>query len=659
MLPLYEAFRSIDVPEKIAAHIFDSNDQHLTQIKNLNKINIFIGANNSGKSLLLREILKSDSKKYYSDEKWHELKLLFHDTLFHLLSQVSEIHPSRNIIALLHSDGKIIFSFEPLYEIRDSLLDRVGDFQIDSIIEKLNSLKTVDLKLDRNASYRLLDNNHLIIHLNRTIENINRVNNIFKWLTKFQEEVPSLVDTLLKYKFSDNSNQLKKYYIPSIRTLRAFATQANIEAETKREYGFDEVVVISNGQKFPGQVFKLTNSKYSLKQQLISFEAFLSKEFFDSKKVSLTYSTEDNVLLIKIGEEYERPIHELGDGLHMIVILTYPFFFYSGGMIGIEEPELFMHPGLQKTFIKFLQENERTKEFQIFITTHSNHIIDSINNSNDISLFSIKKQLSESNTEIEKIAKFKIENLAFGNKNLLSLLGITSTSVYLSNCTIWVEGITDKLYISKFISEYFNSTDISSKYSHCKEYKEGINYSFALTGGDSIIHWDFSEESEYNDTLNNIIARKFCSKALIIVDNDFGKNKERKDRLKKILNERFLELKLPEIENYLSKETILNTILEYPSIEKNSEAIIINASKLTDTKKIKVGKLIDTQFLKGINSVKKFSSSKSIAGSIKATEKFIFCSKALPHINSNNLTPESKKLVETILDFIISHNNIN
>lgn len=75
MLPLYEGFRKYDVPSNLQGELFDSDNQALAELINLNKINIFVGPNNSGKSLLLREIVKTQSKTYYGDEKWRKSRV--------------------------------------------------------------------------------------------------------------------------------------------------------------------------------------------------------------------------------------------------------------------------------------------------------------------------------------------------------------------------------------------------------------------------------------------------------------------------------------------------------------------------------------------------------------------------------------------------------
>ena len=99
--------------------------------------------------------------------------------------------------------------------------------------------------------------------------------------------------------------------------------------------------------------------------------------------------------MIKIGQESQRPVYLLGDGIQMIIILLWPFFFKKSGIISIEEPELYIHPGFQKKFIQFVCTSEKTRHFQIFIATHSNHIVDSINHSDLVSLYTVSKQIKK------------------------------------------------------------------------------------------------------------------------------------------------------------------------------------------------------------------------------------------------------------------------
>ncbi len=652
MLEFFESYRSIDIPEKLRNDLLDSNDAILQKIESLNKINIFIGPNNSGKSLLIREILKSNSKKYIGENIWAQIQqqVSFYDKI---INDLQNAFPANNISIFRSTQYGVIFSFDDLISMRGQFKQYRNEYDINSMIQHLNSFFNRDFIIDENLSYQFVDRTSQVPSNINNYSNRNILESVFKALNNLKEESVEVIKKLTALLPNSSEFEKIKIYVPAVRTLRSFADRWKLDEEIKAEYKFDKAISLISGQNFSSEFSK--NRAYEKKKPIISFEKFLSEEFFESQNVDITYDEDSKTILIKIGDEKERPIYDLGDGLQMIIILMYPFFFNKGGIVAIEEPELYVHPGLQKAFIKFLTTNPKTKDFQIFIASHSNHIIDSINFSSDISIFSIHKKLTGEKGDDEINAKFIIENVAFGYSNLLNLLGITSTSVYLANCTIWVEGITDKIYLQKFIEEYLKQVIISDKFKQCIEYKEGIHYSFAFTAGDSIVHWDFADDSEYEQILDKVIVKKFCAKSMLIVDEDFGKNLERKKRLTELLKERFIVLELPEIENYLPLSALKNTALMYSSIEKVIEDVSqINITD-EDICENRIGKLLDREIHSKYASAKSFSTSER-NGSLKPTDKVDFCKKSLAFITQQNLTEQAKKIVENILNFIVERN---
>ena len=67
--------------------------------------------------------------------------------------------------------------------------------------------------------------------------------------------------------------------------------------------------------------------------------------------------------------------------------------------------------------------------------------------------------------------KFKVINSSPNDIDILNQLGVNNSSVFMANCTIWVEGISDKIYLNKYLKTYIESKGL-------KDFKEGIDYSF-------------------------------------------------------------------------------------------------------------------------------------------------------------------------------------
>ena len=67
---------------------------------------------------------------------------------------------------------------------------------------------------------------------------------------------------------------------------------------------------------------------------------------------------------------------------------------------------------------------------------------------------------------------------------LLKELGVQNSSVFLTNATIWVEGITDRLYLRAYMKKYLSElkrSDTSKdkeKFLKYSQLKEDIHYSF-------------------------------------------------------------------------------------------------------------------------------------------------------------------------------------
>lgn len=637
---------SYPVPKAFSDEIF-SSDEITNEITNLNKINLFVGANNSGKSRLIRELLKIDPPikpnleiiKFIESERaktLEQIKALFEEHGFE--------YQNFRVTYFDYSSLQKSFSYE-LFDtffnlsLRDTLpgsnfiLDLIGKVQphITGIAEHYT------ISINHNVTTK-----HIVVSL---------FNKVFAILITLKNQI----DDFFTLKFSP-----VKTYIPSVRFLREFPNKNQVTSQTIGDYGFAEKKYnIQDGIAFYKQMLGYQTGVFKEREIKKNLQAFLSEFFFNGKPIEITAisKSEDqskNIVHITIGDEREQPIQNLGDGIQMIIIMALPFFSNDCGIVAIEEPELYIHPGLQKQFLDFLLHHPKTKNFQVFIATHSNHFLDASLHTQYLSIFNVSKRLDDSN-DSQKLPKFNLENVSSGNENSLTLLGVNNSSVYLSNCTIWVEGVTDKLYLQRFISELLDQEKADSPLLQFKKFFEGINYSFVYSGGDTIVHWDFSDEAEYEDLSHNILVKKLCGKAMVIVDNDFGKNKERKKGLEKVLGQRLTILPVPEIENLLSQDTIIETLKEFPNVSKNQNKI----SRVDDSfiKTTKLGTLIDDHILRELKS--SFSEPKNNSEnskSIRSQYKLKFCQRSLSHISYSNMTNEAKAVAKEIIEFVITQN---
>src|SRR5690606_11789097 len=191
------------------------------------------------------------------------------------------------------------------------------------------------------------------------------------------------------------------------------------------------------------------------------YEEKLSEYFFDNEPVSLIPKHDQDVVNIKIGSDRQFPISQLGDGLQQAIILTYEAFINKDKRHAffIEEPELHMHAGMVRQLMNFYL-NETNHYY--FFTTHSNHLLDMTDESDQVMIQKFVKQPKKD--EPNKF-EFKI-NRCDRDRELLASLGVRPSSVYLANCTIWVEGITDRLYITKYMKKYLEVLKTEEELAH-------------------------------------------------------------------------------------------------------------------------------------------------------------------------------------------------
>ena len=286
------------------------------------------------------------------------------------------------------------------------------------------------------------------------------------------------------------------------------------------------------------------------------------------------------------------------------------------------------------------------KTFQYFITTHSNHFLDITLDDNNISVYTFEQTKDPADKEC-----FQIANVENSDTNILSLIGVKNSSVFLSNCTIWVEGISDRIYLRKFLEI------IQSKESH--KFKEDTHFSFVEFGGNNITHWSFLDSDDENH--KNILVDRLCGKLFLITDSDNSgfkrdgsipkkpsKKAMRNIQLKNRLEERFYCLECREIENLLSPNILASIINESENWTSDNPNYCKNLA-YKSYKNEYLGKFIEKS-IKGIT--RKYSTD---SGSI--INKVDFSKRAVEFIKSeDDLSQEAILLAKKLYDFI-KHNN--
>lgn len=591
-------------------------------ITNLSKINIFVGSNNSGKSRLIRSLCNINTFEFTNP--------------YHNLQEINEC------IRELKSEIESCITGFNIVDYNDFIEKAKGLREFNELTEGYDHTKEI---------FNLL---HLLINQNghgsvkiRYSQDFYRWDEINTKLNGLGEKYEKILTELIggystQYKF-------ERLYIPTLRGLRPFYKDDELEEKdiyhhrTKKDYFSDnDNAVIFTGLSLYEDIKGLLLGNLAEREKVAKFQKFLGDTFFDGQEIALIPSKNSDVVAVKIGDEQEKPIYNLGDGIQSVIVLTFPLFMREGTnqLVFIEEPELYLHPGLQRKLIETFM---RFDNFQYFITTHSNHFLDITLDIPQISIYTFKKELEEADSR-EKGAKFYVENVSNEDSNVLELLGVKNSSMFLANCTIWVEGITDRFYLRKYLQIYQSSLDKNEP-----RFREDYHYAFVEYSGNNITHWSFLDEDdpEQDEISKSMNADKICGKLFLITDKDSDKKNPRHEKLRERLGERYYCLECKEIENLLSSSVLIKTIRDYEGEEPKFTRKISEA----EYKGRYIGKYIDDR----LQMPKRKGKYGDKSGTIK--NKINFCEKSLKHIESlDDMSEEAKELSKKIYEFIKINN---
>lgn len=416
----------------------------------------------------------------------------------------------------------------------------------------------------------------------------------------------------------------KRVYIPTIRTTRAATAEFDPKDVIAWEIGcslfgnekpandtharFAGMCEIISGQDFYPRLRRDQSVSRERREAMEALQLFMSKRFLQGSPFNLIPKEEGgggtmHCLWAKIGKETERPLYLLGDGLAQIVIMLYPLFLYRDKslFLFIEEPELYLHPGMQRVLIEAMINDESDGGVpvksgcfrQVFVTTHSPCFLDMTLDPKRVAVFHVAKQPNES---IDHTPEFRVTVKSAPDKPLLQELGARNTSLLLTNCTIWVDGPTDRKYIAHYLHLY------KEKKPSFKA-REGIEYTIAMYSGDVIKHYFFGEDDEgLGAAEGKLLVGRMCGTALVVVDDDGVSATHKKEKYKRFnelvaqLGDRFHRHPVREIENLIDVPALQRAIIHWSGDELIESDF--NSVQHSAYRSVPLGSFIRDQLLK-------------------------------------------------------------
>lgn len=440
---------------------------------------------------------------------------------------------------------------------------------------------------------------------------------------------------------------LTRVYVPALRGVRVLAAAQDVYGErTAGDYfaGLDdmlsgELASIFTGQSLSSRVRGMTLAERGLRDELRDFAQLLGDRFFH-EPVELS-PREDGTLCLQRGDGREDAIHDVGDGIQQLLTILFPLFFHRQKplLLFIEEPELFLHPQWQRALLEVFS-GDVFPNAQIFATTHSNHLLDRSIAGSGVAQFLVAPRVDG--------AAIRVEPVLAADARILEVLGARISSVFLTNCTVWIEGISDRIYFRRYF-------ELLAAEGGGPPLLEDVHYSFFEYAGSNLEHW---QEIESSDAA--IDARRVTARMIVVADRDTGKSAKHA-RLAERLGARYVVLPCREVENLLAPHVLHGVVASY---ETRPDLVRMPADDYSDAL---LGDYIDAKMLSDARESRRFRSAAPVrddatprvyaetSGTIK--EKVDFALRAVRLMTSaRDLSARAVEVTSTLCRFVAAQN---
>jgi len=465
-------------------------------------LNVIVGANNSGKTGLLKAIHLISCPELICTDDFNKNNIQQNYS-----SKYKEAPPEITIKYLIEHDiSEDNTEDESIIKLLSFIgMDKISESKATSM-ESLQYTITACVKMKYSLSTK---------EIGRYIEEVKKINTFDEYcdMLKLFEKYYSWHYTNGVTEFDIDKKEATNIF--KVDFIEAERNSGSVYKETKGEIDkflkADENMVTM--QKFQQDIS--SEMKKLIEQVLVNIQSLIDCEknaiglekgyVAIAQDVRSTVSISDSYVIdvrdTKSG--YTVPLSHNGLGynnlinMYMLIRLTEIQKGKDFRILCLEEPESHLHPAMQYKLFKFLKNLDETDSLkqQIFVTTHSSNITAVAGLDN---MFMIDYKRQDGDTEcVQQSLQIQFKDNENSKKHMMKFLDVTRSDMLFADKVILVEGIAEKLLLPKFMDKL--------RYSY-----EDEHISIVEIGGKHFSHF-------INVFAHNAVQKK----VLCVTDKDF------------------------------------------------------------------------------------------------------------------------------------------